>query len=31
VLRTELQRLRHEAGFFIDAEIERFILSEAGE
>ncbi|HXP62461.1 MAG TPA: hypothetical protein VN829_18325 [Dongiaceae bacterium] len=30
-LRTELQRLRHEAGFFIDAEIERFILSQASE
>jgi hypothetical protein len=30
-LRTELQRLRTEAGFFIDAGIERFILSQVGE
>ena len=30
-LRNELDRLRHEAGFFIDTEIERFILSQAGE
>ena len=30
-LRPELDRLRKEAGFFIDAEIERFILSQAGE
>jgi len=30
-LRPELQRLRSEAGFFIDAEIEEFILSQAGE
>jgi predicted nucleic acid-binding protein len=30
-LRGELQRLRSEAGFFIDSEIEQFILSQAGE
>ena len=30
-LKPELKRLRDEAGFFIDHEIERFILSEAGE
>jgi predicted nucleic acid-binding protein len=30
-LRTELQRLRSEAGFFIDPGIERFILSQADE
>jgi len=30
-LRAELQRLRTDAGFFIDAEIERFILSQVGE
>lgn len=30
-LRTELQRLRTEAGFFIDAGIEQFILSQVGE
>jgi uncharacterized protein len=30
-LREEIKRLRVEAGFFVDAEIERFILSEAAE
>ena len=30
-LRDEIQRLRSDAGFFIDAEIERFLLSEAAE
>jgi predicted nucleic acid-binding protein len=30
-LRSEINRLRSEAGFFVDAEIERFILSAAGE
>lgn len=30
-LRMEMQRLRQEAGFFISADLERFILSEAGE
>jgi len=30
-LRSEINRLRFEAGFFVDAEIERFILSQAGE
>lgn len=30
-IKPELQRLRSEAGFFIDAGIERFILAEAGE
>jgi predicted nucleic acid-binding protein len=30
-LRTELQRLRAQAGFFIDAGIEQFILSQVGE
>jgi uncharacterized protein len=30
-LRPELDRLRSEAGFFVDAEIERFILSQVGE
>lgn len=30
-LRTEIHRLRAEAGFFVDAEIERFILSQVGE
>ena len=30
-LRVEIQRLRAEAGFFVDLEIERFILSQAGE
>lgn len=30
-LRDEIARLRQEAGFFVDAEIEKFILSQAGE
>lgn len=30
-IKPELQRLRSEAGFFIDSGIERFILSQAGE
>jgi len=30
-LRSEINRLRAEAGFFVDAEIERFILSQAGD
>lgn len=30
-LRDEITRLRQEAGFFVDAEIEKFILSQAGE
>jgi predicted nucleic acid-binding protein len=30
-LRPEINRLRAEAGFFVDAEIERFILSQVGE
>ena len=30
-LRNEINRLRAEAGFFVDAEIERFILSQAGD
>ena len=30
-IKPELQRLRSEAGFFVDAGIERFILSQAGE
>lgn len=30
-LRIEINRLRTEARFFVDAEIERFILSQAGE
>ena len=30
-LRTEIDRLRSEAGFFVDQEIERFILSQVGE
>lgn len=30
-LRLEINRLRSEAGFFVDPEIERFILSQAGE
>jgi len=30
-LRTEIQRLRTEARFFVDVNIERFLLSEAGE
>jgi len=30
-LRIEMDRLRKEAGFFIDREIEQFILSQAGE
>jgi predicted nucleic acid-binding protein len=30
-LKYEMERLRKEAGFFIAAEIERFILSQAGE
>jgi hypothetical protein len=30
-LRSEVNRLRAEAGFFVDAEIEKFILSQPGE
>ena len=30
-LGSEINRLRSEAGFFVDAEIERFILSKVGE
>jgi predicted nucleic acid-binding protein len=30
-LRSEVNRLRAEAGFFVDAEIERFILSQVGD
>jgi hypothetical protein len=30
-LRFELDRLRSEAGFFVGAEIERFVLSQAGD
>jgi uncharacterized protein len=30
-IRMEIERLRREAGFFIDTEIERFILSQSGE
>lgn len=30
-LRDEIKHLRTEAGFFVDAEIERFILSQAGD
>lgn len=30
-LRDEIERLRREAGFFVDREIEAFILSQAGE
>jgi hypothetical protein len=30
-LRHEVHRLRVEAGFFVDAELERFVLSQAGE
>jgi predicted nucleic acid-binding protein len=30
-LRREIERLRKEAGFFVDAEIEDFILSQVGE
>jgi predicted nucleic acid-binding protein len=30
-LRSEINRLRSEAGFFVDAEIKRFILSQVGE
>jgi predicted nucleic acid-binding protein len=30
-LRSEIKRLRPEAGFFVDTEIERFILSQVGE
>ena len=30
-LRGEIKRLRSEAGFFVDAEIEQFILSQVGE
>jgi predicted nucleic acid-binding protein len=29
-LRSEINRLRSDAGFFVDAEIERFILSQVG-
>jgi predicted nucleic acid-binding protein len=31
LLKPEISRLRLEAGFFIDAEIEQFMLSQAGE
>jgi len=30
-LRHEINRLRSEAGFFVDAEIERFILLQVGD
>jgi hypothetical protein len=30
-LRSEINRLRSHAGFFVDAEIERFILPQVGE
>ncbi len=30
-VRSEIQRLRLEAGFFVDATVERFILSQVGE
>ena len=30
-LRSEINRLRSEAGFFVDAEIEQFILSQVGD
>lgn len=30
-LLSEINRLRADAGFFVDAEIERFILSQVGE
>jgi len=30
-LRSEIKRLRTEAGFFVDAEIEKYILSQVGE
>ena len=30
-LRSVINRLRSEAGFFVDAEIERFILSQVGD
>ena len=30
-VRNEIQRLRREAGFFVDATVERFILSQVGE
>jgi hypothetical protein len=30
-LRSEINRLRVEAGFFVDGEIERFILSQVGD
>jgi hypothetical protein len=30
-LRSEINRLRSGAGFFVDAEIERFILSQVGD
>ena len=30
-LATEIKRLREEAGFFVGSDIERFILSQAGE
>lgn len=30
-VRDEIHRLRREAGFFVDAEVERFILSQVGE
>jgi hypothetical protein len=30
-LATEIKRLREDAGFFVGSDIERFILSQAGE
>ena len=30
-VRDEIHRLRREAGFFVDAGVERFILSQVGE
>jgi predicted nucleic acid-binding protein len=30
-VRDEIARLRQDAGFFVDAEIERFILDQVGE
>ena len=30
-LRREIDRLRQEAGFFVDAEIEKLILAQVGE
>jgi hypothetical protein len=31
IMRSEINRLRAEAGFFVDGEIERFIPSQVGE